>query len=120
LAFAGDSVAQTDGKDATVRVPWAEVRGNRSELFPVTGMLRQGQAVRVLREEDGYFAVVPPAGSSNWIDDHFVKPIEAAGGRRPTRAYVLTDGTPVRLGSDKASGPLQFETVKLNRGTIVV
>jgi hypothetical protein len=53
LCLTGGLLAQTEGRDATVRTQWAEVRGNRSELFPVTGMLRQGQPVRVLRVEDG-------------------------------------------------------------------
>ena len=45
--------AQTEGRNATIRVAWAEVRGNRSELFPVTGMLCQGQAVRITPRRRG-------------------------------------------------------------------
>ncbi|HEX4591703.1 MAG TPA: hypothetical protein VH120_17330 [Gemmataceae bacterium] len=118
VLFAGGLMAQ-DAKDATVKAPSAEVRGGRSEVFPITGYLRQGQAVRVVNEDGGFCAIVPPAGSSNWIEDHAVKPMDAPGGRRADKAYVLLDGVSVRLGSDRSPGPLPYETVKLSRGTIV-
>lgn len=118
VALTGAATAD-DVKDGTIRVPTAEVRGGRSEIFPITGTLRQGQAVRIKGEEGGFCAIIPPAGSSSWIEDHAVKPIESPGARRPDKAYVLLDGVQVRLGSDRSPTPLPYETVKLSRGTIV-
>jgi hypothetical protein len=118
LGLAGAALAQAGG-DATVRVPAAEVRGGRSDIFPVTGILRQGQSIRVLREEDGYLAITPPAGSSSWIPDRVLRHSETPGRGRVTSAYVLADDVPVRLGSTQSAAPLQIETVRLRRGTIV-
>jgi hypothetical protein len=118
LALAGGLCAQ-DGKDATVSASAAEIRGGRSEVFPITGYLRQGQAVRVLREEGEFCAIVPPAGSVNWIEDHAVSPRTSPGKSRPDTAYILLPEAQVRLGSDRSPSPLPYETVKLARGTIV-
>lgn len=111
--------AQTEGRDATVRVQWAEVRGKPSQLAPVTGMLRQGAAVRVLREEDGYLAITPPQGSSSWVQDRALRHAEPPRPGKVTSAYVLLDDAEVRLGGERATAPLQYETAKLRRGTIV-
>lgn len=119
LLLASGAIAQQTGQDATIKSPTAEVRGNRSELFPVTSVLRQGQPVRILREEDGYYAITPPSGSSSWIKDRALKHVDTPRPGRVSSAMVLIDDVPVRLGSERASGPLQFETVKLKRGTIV-
>jgi hypothetical protein len=119
LALTGSLTAQTEGRDATIRVPWAEVRGNRSELFPVTGMLRQGQPVRVIREEDGYLAITPPPGSSSWIQDRVLKHTGSPTPGKTTSAYVLIDDAEVRLGGEKVALPLAVETARLKRGTIV-
>ncbi|HEY1376899.1 MAG TPA: hypothetical protein VGF55_08895 [Gemmataceae bacterium] len=118
LGLAGGLLA-ADTKDATVRVPTAEVRGGRSEIFPITGYLRQGQSVHIEREEDGYYAVVPPPGSSSWIEDHALQFPAGNGPRRGTTAVVLIEGAQVRLGSGQVPKPLPYETVRLNRGTIV-
>jgi hypothetical protein len=108
-----------EARDATVRVPTADVRGGRSAVFPVTGYLRQGQTVRIVGEDDDYCAIVPPAGSSSWIEDRAVKPIDT-NGHRPDKAYVLLDNVAVRLGSERSPQPLPYEiSVKLSRGTIV-
>jgi hypothetical protein len=117
LALSG-SVPAEDAKEATIRVPTAEIRGGRSEVFPITGYLRQGQAVRIINEEGEFCAIVPPAGSANWIEDRAIKP-HPNGGARPTTAHVLLNDVSVRLGSERAPAPLSYETVKLARGTIV-
>jgi hypothetical protein len=118
LALTGGLWAQ-DAKEATVRATMADVRGGRSEIFPITGYLRQGQAVRIVNEEGGFYGIVPPAGSSSWIEDRAVKPEQTPGARRPDLAHVLLNDAQVRLGSDRSPGPLPYETVKLPRGTIV-
>jgi hypothetical protein len=118
LVVAGGLCAQ-EGKDAVVRTPNVEVRGGRSEIFPITGYLRQGQVVRIVNEEGGFYGIVPPPGSSNWIDDHAIKQNDSAAHQGPKTAYVLLDNTQIRLGSDRAPKPLPYETVKLPRGTIV-
>ncbi len=107
-----------DGRDATVRVPTAEVRGGQSEIFPITGYLRQGQSVRILREEGGYYAIVPPPGSSCWVEDRALQ-FAGPGRGRGTTAAVLLEGTRVRLGNEQARGPLPYETAHLSRGMIV-
>jgi hypothetical protein len=112
-------LSAADLKDGIVRVPNAEVRGGRSAVFPITGTLQQGQRVRIVSEEGGYYAILPPAGSSSWIEDNAVKPEGAPGARRPDRAYVLLNNVVIRLGSDRAPLPLPYETTTLNRGTIV-
>jgi hypothetical protein len=113
------SLPARDAKDATVRVPSADVRGGRSEIFPITGYVRQGQTVRIIGDEGDFCAIVPPPGSSSWIKDHDVKPEVSANGRRPDKAYVLLDNVEVQLGSEQVPRPLQYVTAKLNRGTIV-
>ncbi len=118
LALASGLYAD-EAKDAAVRTPTAEVRGRGSEIFPITGYLRQGDAVRIVTEEGGFCGIIPPAGSSSWIEDRAVKPMQTPGAGRPDKAYVLLDNVSVRLGSDRSPGPLPYETVKLQRGTIV-
>jgi hypothetical protein len=102
-----------------VRAPNTEVRGGRSEIFPITGYLRQGQVVRIVNEEGGFYGILPPPGSSSWIEDKPIRPDPAPGASRPSWAHVMLDNTIVRLGSDRAPKPLPYETVKLQRGTIV-
>jgi hypothetical protein len=108
-----------DVQDGVIRVTTAEVRGGRSEIFPITGFLRQGQAVRIKGEEGGFCAIIPPAGSCSWIEDGAIKPQWTPGARRPDMAHVLLDGVSIRLGSDRSPTPLPYETVKLSRGAIV-
>jgi hypothetical protein len=117
LGLAGGLRAR-DATDATVKTQ-AEIRGGQSEVFPITGFLRPGQTVRILREADGYLAIVPPPGSSNWIEDRAVRPTSSTAGGHPDLATVLIENTVTRLGSDRSPAPLQYETVKLSRGTIV-
>jgi hypothetical protein len=126
LSMAGALGAQTANFDAAVRVPMAEVRGGPSDVFPVTGRLRQGQPVHIVGERDGFYAITPPAGSSSWVMDRALKPMQAPARGRATDAYVLADDAPVHLGSADAPSPLPVEawrndghTQRLKRGTIV-
>ena len=72
----------------------------RAPFIPITGSLRQGMPVKILREEDGWLAITPPTGSSSWIQDRQVKHYPARGGQR---AYlvVLGDNVPTDLGTPK-------------------
>ena len=49
----------------TVHTPSANVRGGRSEIFPITGYLRQGQSVHIVNEDGDFYGVLPPPGSSS-------------------------------------------------------
>jgi hypothetical protein len=118
LALAATAAAQSNVGDALIRVPAAEVRGGKSTIYPVTGSIRQGMPVKVLREEDGWLAITPPTGSSSWIEDRQVKHYPARNGQR---AYlvVLGDNVPVQLGTPDNAKPHEILTGNLNRGTIL-
>ena len=125
LGLAGALSAQTE-YTTTVRVPLAEVRGGPSEIFPVTGRLRQGERVTVLGEQEGFYAILPPSGSSSWVLDRALKPVAPAAGGRATEAYVQADGAPVHVGSADSVTLLAVEAwrsdgrpQRLKRGTIV-
>lgn len=115
---AATAKGQGPAGDAMVRIPNAEIRGGKSTIYPVTGALRQGMPVRVLREEDGWLAITPPAGSSSWVQDRHVKHYPARAGQR---AYlvVLSDNVPVQLGTPEHAKPHEILTGNLNRGTIL-
>jgi hypothetical protein len=118
LVLAATAAAQSNLGDALVRIPAAEVRGGKSTIFPVTGSLRQGMPVKILREEDGWLAITPPTGSSSWIQDRQVKHYPARNGQR---AYlvVLGDNVPVHLGTPANPRPHEILTGNLNRGSIL-
>ncbi|MFO0809651.1 MAG: hypothetical protein U0746_13585 [Gemmataceae bacterium] len=119
FVFASALLAQsTEVKTAVVRVPSAEVRGGKSSIFPVTGYLRQGQPVQVVRDEGDYLAIAPPSGSSSWVMDRGLTYYPATSGKR-AYAVVKLDELPVELGSPDARLPHAVETTKLKRGTIV-
>jgi hypothetical protein len=118
--LAGALCAQaTPSYDAKVNVPVADVRGGPSDIFPVTGRLRQGQPVHVVSEQNGYFAITPPPGSSSWIDDAALRHARTPTPGKAFYSWVNLDYAPVRLGSLESPTPLPVETVRLMRGTIV-
>src|SRR5256885_11149415 len=88
LGLAGGLWAQAGG-DASVRMPAAEVRGKPSEIMEPVGQLRQGQRVHVVREEDRFFAITPPAGSSNWIMDPAIQPMQPPAPGPAVHAYLV-------------------------------
>src|SRR5436190_841854 len=59
LLVVGTAAAQTPG-DSYIRVPTAGIRGGPSVVYPVTGYLRQGQPVHVVKDEGDFLAVTPP------------------------------------------------------------
>jgi len=105
--------------DAVVRIPKAEVRGGRSTVFPVTGTLRYGQPVRIVREEDNWLAITPPEGSSSWVMERVLDPAPSPG-RRTICVVLPDDGVPVLLGVPENSAPLPTVVDKLKRGTQVI
>src|SRR5438093_1137194 len=107
LVCASAALAQTT--TAVIRVPSAEVRGGKSTIFPVTGYLRQGQPVQILRDEGDFYAIAPPSGSSSWVMDRGVTVYPASAGKR-SYAVVKLDDLPVQLGSPDARLPHAVET----------
>src|SRR3954452_4769385 len=103
------ATAQSAVGDATIRAPAAEVRGGKSAIFPITGSLRQGMTVKILRDEDGWLEITPPTGSSSWIQDRQVKYYPARGSQR---AYlvVLGDNVPTHLGTPDNPKPHEILT----------
>lgn len=101
--------------DAVVQKPMAEIRGGRSAIFPVTGVLRQGQSVRVLREEAGWLAIAPPLGSSSWVLERVLDPQPRPGQR--TICVVRGDNVPVLLGTADNPLPQPNQVATLKEGT---
>lgn len=110
--------AQTTPTEIVIRQPSVEVRGGQSSIFPITGYLRQGQSVRIQREENGWLAITPPAGSSSWIMERVLDSQPPRGQRSICR--VLADDAPIQLGTAESASPLPHEVAKAKRGTMVV
>src|SRR5262245_46644850 len=62
MSLVGATIAQSTRSDVIIRQSSVEVRGGQSSIFPITGYLRQGQTIRVIREEKEWLAIAPPAG----------------------------------------------------------
>ena len=110
--------AQTAATDIVVRQPSIEVRGGRSSIFPITGYLRQGQTVRIIRDENGWLAIAPPAGSSSWIMERVLDKQPNRGQR--TICVLLADDAPLLLGTAESATPLPHQVGTAKRGTMVV
>jgi hypothetical protein len=101
--------------DATVSVPEVEVRsGPNADKFYATSKLRQGQAVRVVGEKNGWLAISPPPGSFSWVNARHL------GQPGSLTRWVLADDTPVLIGSELTNDPPTVQQVLLQRGTQVV
>ena len=105
---------------ASVVVPDVEMRAGPSMQFPGAGKLRKGEQVFVHHEEnDGrWLAVVPPPGSVSWVNHRFLGEFDPNGTGRQN-AIIMADRVEVRVGGDRAVGPLPVKQVELPRGTIV-
>lgn len=113
--------AQTPPFDAEIRQRVAEVRGGQSTIYPITGRLSVGGRIRVKREENGWLAISPPAGSSSWVMERFLDQQPAVG--RPVICTIVGDESatiPVLLGSADQPGPLAHQVATVKRGTMVV
>jgi hypothetical protein len=118
LIGAGIAPGQSTAYNAIILKPYAEVRGGRSSIFPVTGVVRQNFAVRVQREEGGWLAITPPQGSSSWIMERVLDQPPITGQR--TICVVLADDAPVLLGAADNPAPFPNQIGTLKRGTMVV
>lgn len=110
--------AQTSPAELTILVPEVEARSGPSKEFYPTIKLRQGEKVQVVnetKEQPGWVAIKPPAGSFSWINSRFVQ--QRPDGRMAT---VISDvPVPVMPGSSLTNQPPNVEQIKVERGTIV-
>jgi hypothetical protein len=116
---AGPAWSQSPARKGVIEAPVVEVRSGPSPQMPATGRLQRGETIEVLREEQGFLAITPPAGSVSWIADRFLDVIDPSAELR--RAKVIGDvPVPVRLGETGRREPLGVKQVDLQPGTIVV
>lgn len=114
LATAIPVVAQSAGPlEATVSVPEVEVRSGPSPKYYATGKLRQGDNVKIIKEEEGWLAITPPLGSFSWINARFIE-------RHGQTAMVLGDKVPILVGSNVTNEKPTIKQVELPRGAQVV
>jgi hypothetical protein len=102
--------------NTVIAVPEVQVRSGASPKFYATSVLHQGDPVHVLKEEDGWLAITPPADSFSWIKDLLIGPIDPKTG-----AATVLQTAEVRVGS--ALQPERRDVnakVKLTRGEWVV
>src|SRR5438105_9892051 len=96
-----------------------EVRGGPTMEYYATSRLRYGDRVIVLREskdQPGWFAIKPPAGSFSWIDGRYLKVVDARTG------YVEADGNgpvPVLPGSSLIDKEPNNESTRIASGFLV-
>jgi hypothetical protein len=109
---------QTYPAETVVTAPEVLVRSGKSDHFYETIKLRQGDKVVVLyevKDQPGWLAIKPPAGSFSWINGKYVKQIDGRLG------YVDTEAGPVSVlpGSSLVDKEPSVESMKIERGTIV-
>jgi hypothetical protein len=96
---------------ATIAVQEVEVRSGPSANFYATSKLHRGDSVRIVREENGWFAIEPPSPESfSWINASYV---EQSG----QTATVKTAEAPVRVGSRLVDKPPDVERHRVKQGT---
>lgn len=121
LFVATATAADAPPRPAAVRATGAELRGGKSSIFPVTGYLRPGQFVWVVREEDkDWLAIVPPADQSCWLPDRLLNFDPPPTPGRPAIGVVLADDTPALLGTADKNGPHPIRVASPKRGTLIV
>ncbi|HYV39164.1 MAG TPA: hypothetical protein VE988_25985 [Gemmataceae bacterium] len=111
------------GEDMTITAPEVEVRSGPSNSFYATSKLRAGDKVKVYAKHEkataGWLVIEPPAGSRSWINAAYVKRSQD----NPSQGYVVTDPdrpVPVKPASSISDKEPDVETVKIQRGTLVV
>lgn len=121
LGAIGPVAAQAVTGDAVIRQQQAEVRGRDSTLISVTGVLRRGQHITVIRDDGDWLAIQPPQGSSSWINERFIRfEKRPQPGERGIATVLQT--TPVLLGTPDPGIPPSpvEEPVKVQTGSLVV
>src|SRR5262249_43396851 len=93
-------------------VPEGPVRRGPRPTYYATGKLHQGDPVKVVKEENGWLAIVPPPRSFSWINGLFIE----RHGQSPV-ATVLGDKVKVRVGSNLTDKKPDVESVELPRGS---
>jgi uncharacterized protein YgiM (DUF1202 family) len=121
LLFALGSLAKADSPapyETTITVPEVEVRAGPSPQYDATSKLRQGDRVRVIeRQNEGWLAIEPPAGSFNWINARFIA-------QAPNSNSAVVDAPadtpiPTRRGSQLTNTEPKNLGVALSRGSQV-
>jgi hypothetical protein len=96
---------------ATIVLPEVEVRSGPSMEYYATSKLRYGEAVRVLRQEDGWYAIAPPApGSFSWVD---AKHVDRTG----ASATVKVPEAQLRVGSQFKNDEPTVTRTRVTKGT---
>src|ERR1043166_1265941 len=106
LISTAPALAQSYPMEVSVAVPRAEVRSGPTDKFYVTGELKQGDPVIVLREakeQPGWVEIKPPKGSFSWINAKHIKQVSAY------EAVVLFDA-PGLIGSATLESKPNVET----------
>jgi hypothetical protein len=119
LAFGVAPAADPAKKAATIDVDGVEVRAGPGFAFPATGVLRKGDSVIVVREEEtGFFAVQPPPSAVSWVRQVHLSKVEL-GETGKANVPVAVEGADVFAGSEKDNRPTNRVTIRLPKGTIV-
>ncbi|MCS6852161.1 MAG: SH3 domain-containing protein, partial [Gemmataceae bacterium] len=118
LMLAGLVRAQTAPYETVVVVPEVEIRSGPSSKFYPTAKVRQGDRLKVLREEkdsegNDWLAIEPPPGSFSWINGRFVE-------RTGRSAVVVGDRVPVLVGSSLTGDKPTVQQATLTRGTQLI
>lgn len=106
-------------KAATVELDGVELLSGPAFAFPKVGVLKKGDTVIVVREEDtGFLAIVPPAGSVSWVKHIHLGKVDGLDGGK-ANVLVAVDGAEVFAGSDKDRPPTNRVVMHLPKGAIV-
>ena len=106
-------------KTATVELDGVELLAGPAFAFPKVGVLKKGDSVIVVREEDtGFLAIIPPTGSVSWIKHVQLGKVEGLDSGK-ANIPVAVDGAEVVAGVDKDHPPTNRVTLHLPKGAIV-
>lgn len=106
--------------EMAIIVPEVEVRSGPTKGHYPTAKLHQGDRVTVVRDvkdQPGWAAIKPPAGSFSWIREKHVKRVDARNGfvEAPGNAAVA-----ILPGSSLVQQALNVESAKVPSGSLVV
>jgi hypothetical protein len=119
LGWAGVAVADPEPEPQryTTVVRDAEVLvhcGPSLQLY-ATNRLRQNEEVRVVKQEEGWLAIVPPADSFSWIMDRFISKIDPV-----YHTAIVKETAEVRIGSTLNPEKHDVTKIKLPAGEQIV